>query len=267
MPRVVPSQVVGLIDQLFPRHSPSAGGRGEWVNLLIERCYRLSSILDLADQVPPELIVLDINDYSIFVSSLAAIRTVLKHPKEGLHGILRVELEPLSEFGGLSPVALLRDVLAKCPAEYPTPGTTELSFINDQDLRINLRNDISFMNRALVNNEWKAATVLAGSVLEALLLWKIGNEPYQKRASAVGTLGRPIDPNSPEKWHLSDYIEVAEYLRLIGPQTATQCRLTKDFRNLIHPGRTIRLGQVCNRATALTTIASVEQVVQEILNP
>jgi hypothetical protein len=40
-----------------------------------------------------------------------------------------------------------------------------------------------------------------------------------------------------------------------------QCRLAKDYHNLIHPGRAQRLAQVCNRGTALSAVAAVEHVV------
>jgi hypothetical protein len=65
---------------------------------------------------------------------------------------------------------LIRRALAACPDESPAPETRELAFIEDTELRDGLRLDISAINRALSNSEWKAATVLAGSVVEALLL-------------------------------------------------------------------------------------------------
>jgi hypothetical protein len=64
-----------------------------------------------------------------------------------------------------------------------------------------------------------------------------------------GTL--PQKPSSnPERWNLIELIEVALQLGLINSEAATQARLGKDFRNLIHPGRALRLGQVYDRATA-----------------
>ena len=59
-------------------------------------------------------------------------------------------------------------------------------------------------------------------------------------------------------------IEVAAELNLIGTETAMQCRLAKDYRNLIHPGRAQRLGQACNRGTALSAVAAVEHVVNDL---
>src|SRR4029077_526461 len=52
--------------------------------------------------------------------------------------------------------------------EYPPPTTTELLFIKDKALRDSIRQDIGATTRALTNNEWKAATVLAGAAREAL---------------------------------------------------------------------------------------------------
>ena len=122
------------------------------------------------------------------------------------------------------------------------------------------------MERALQNGEWKAATVLAGSVVEALLLRALQQHPPEDVTTAVGTLvgnGTLRNPGSQlETWTLASYIEVALELRIIDPDTATQARLAKDFRNLIHPGRAQRLGQICDRATALSAVAAGEHVVR-----
>jgi hypothetical protein len=57
---------------------------------------------------------------------------------------------------------------------------------------------------------------------------------------------------------------VAIELKLITKETEQQCRLAKDFRNLVHPGRAKRLGQACNRATALSAVAAVEHVTVDL---
>jgi hypothetical protein len=59
-------------------------------------------------------------------------------------------------------------------------------------------------------------------------------------------------------------VEVAEELALIEPDTAKQTRLAKDFRNLIHPGRSIRKQHACDRGTALATTAAVELVSRDL---
>jgi hypothetical protein len=142
-------------------------------------------------------------------------------------------------------------------------GTTDLNFITDQSLRESIRLDISAANSALVNGEWKAATVLAGSVIEALLLWVLQQKSPADVTTAIGKIGRKCAADM-QKWDLADYIGVAEVLKIIKPETISQCRLAKNFRNLIHPGRAQRTGQPCNRGTALSAVAAIEHVVNDL---
>jgi hypothetical protein len=66
-----------------------------------------------------------------------------------------------------------------------------LSFIQHSDLRESIRNDVGAANRALLNCEWKAATVLAGATIEALLHWalsQIAQPPSQLDELGLGQL-------------------------------------------------------------------------------
>lgn len=243
MPRVVPSQIVALIDKMFPAAAEAKGG---W-NLNPDHQNNLAAIIDMVNQVPAELLTLDADTNSAFISSMAAIReTVLRwrggHPDQ------------LKKAPGYkdNPVTLIRNALVACSDEAPAPGTAELNFIDDEGLRNNLRIDISSVNRALINGEWKAATVIAGSVCEALLLWRL----------TKANTGEPEEVL--QKWVLHQYIEVAARLKIIRPQTEKQATLAKDFRNLIHPGRATRLAQECNRGTALSAVAAVEHIVEDL---
>jgi hypothetical protein len=112
--------------------------------------------------------------------------------------------------------------------------------------------------------------VLAGSVIEALLLWGVQQPAHAAGlpaavASAVrpdGLSRRP--PQNPDEWGLHQFIEVVTQLGLIKEDTRTAALLAKDFRNLIHPGRAARLRQVCDRATALSAVAALEHAVRDL---
>lgn len=147
------------------------------------------------------------------------------------------------------------------------PATAELLFLGNGRFQDSLRLDISEMNRALAGREWKSATVLAGSVIEALLLWALQGRD-DTDAGAVQNRARRLRLRHAEEpltqWNLSEYIEVAADLELIHNDTRDQARLAQNFRNLIHPGRGERLGQECNRGTALSAIAAVEHVVRDL---
>jgi hypothetical protein len=225
MPRVFPSQVVTLIHKLFPFTENQTDTQKGRVKLDHNSANSLSAISNLSDQIPSELITLDSDEYASYTLSLASIR--------------------------------------------PAPSTVALTFISDADFRENLCNDISAANQALSNGEWKAATVLAGATVEALLFWALKQQSSTEISTAISNLISTSilssDPgNDIEKWSLHHLIEVANDLDTIKNTTADQARLAKNFRNLIHPGRATRLGQICDRGTALSAIAAIEHVVRDL---
>lgn len=265
MARVVPSQVVEMIDQMFPQAKDE---NQKAFSLELIHLPQLSAIIALIEQIPPELIKLDGRQYMELEASKAAIKSSMQC-WQGPGGSNRFELDKLKGLSDLSPLTLIRRALACCPDEYPTVSTAELTFITDPGLREVLRIDLGSTNLALSNGEWKAATVLAGSIVEALLLWALQKRTTTDIQNSIVDLkskGVSIkhSASNVEDWMLYELIEVSEELKIITPDTAKQARLAKDFRNLIHPGRNIRLGQTCNRGTALSAVAAVEHVIEDL---
>jgi hypothetical protein len=116
---------------------------------------------------------------------------------------------------------------------------------------------------------WKAATVLAGSLVEALLLWALGRRPKSEIDGAVARLEArgvhlPRAKREISDWSLYEYIEVADELAIVSESTTAQTRLAKGFRNLIHPGLEQRRTVKCGRGEALGAIAAVEQVIRDL---
>jgi hypothetical protein len=260
MARLVPSQVVATIDQLPLNMVPVTNSR----RYSIGEIHALQGVIELVEQIPKELLTMSPSTYSDFVVCLAMIRAQTEHWR------VRGETSYVMDLKGQHPVAVVRGGLLQCPDEVPSPLTASLGFIPDSDLRDSIRSDISATNQALVGGEWKAATVLAGSAIEALLLWGVQQPPAPTAmVTAIATLIQSgalarKPPANPVEWTLHQFIEVAAELRLIKPDTQTAARLAKDFRNLIHPGRVARLGQVCDRATALSAVAALEHVVRDL---
>src|SRR5262249_29147315 len=116
--------------------------------------------------------------------------------------------------------------------------------------------------------DWKSATVIAGSLIEALLLWALLQKPTADVQKAARDLAkaktiRPTDPTL-EKWDGDQYIEVAAELKIIKSKTVDQVRIVKWYRNLIHPGRAKRLAEKCDRGTAHAAIAGLEFVIRDL---
>jgi hypothetical protein len=260
MPRVVPSQVVRYIDFAFDWANTTTGKAGK---LDYTQSGRVSAIVALADAIPEHLLVLQDNEYADYVAQLAILRSRI----------------PMWEHHGASfpqrrgdPVRTIRALLAKCPDQHPGPSVHDLTFVSNPELRSDLRVDIAAIERGLVEGDWKSVTVLAGAVVEALLLDRLSSLPpadvqaVEAQLQKAGTLkgkGAPL-----EKWDLHAFTEVAAACPVPRPSikadTATQVRLAKDFRNLIHPGRSIRLATRCDRGTALAATAALEMVVRDL---
>ena len=257
MSRVVPSQIVVLIDRILSGMPASAGPHAR--NLSTSQAPEISAVIDLISELPDEFLVLSGDEYSHYRVDINTLRDLLSLWKSSQPvGIINRQAEKT-----IQSLNRLQRLLTKCPDETPSPSTAALAFIHDADLRDSSRNDISAANRALHDGLWKAATVLAGGATEALLLWAIAEKKstsdIENARIAVAPLAK--DPNS---WGLDGYIKVARHLALIEDETVTQADLAREFRNLIHPGRAARLAKVCDRGTALSALAAVELVVRDL---
>lgn len=262
MRRIVPSQVVELIKGIGGQEV-----RNGVVLLNNVGAPALSSTIRLVGQIPDELLTMDGESYASFLRALEQIRDVLDTWRANRTAGNHLDQITFGEYQ--SPLSVIRETLSKCPDESPEPSSAELGFISDTDLRLSLRNDLGSIDRALSSGEWKASTILAGSVVEALLLDALLRCPLKEVTDAANDLATSgILEKKPgsnlERWNLHEYTEVAARLSIIKDDATSQTRLAKEFRNLIHPGRTQRLGKRCDRATALSAVAAVQHVIRDL---
>lgn len=266
MPRVVPSQVVQAIDLLFPWAKDQRDAVDDRKSIHVGASNNAAAVLELVENIPNELLVLQPDVYARFLAATSALKNqLITWNSRGNTG----NLERVSGFGELNPIAIIRNAVALCSDETPYIETNELNYIDDMGLRNSIWADIGAVRRALINQEWKAATVLAGSTIEALLLWSLSTKAPAEIQTSIRTLianntfQRDL-PNDNQVWNLYQYIHVCRELDLISEPTKEQALLAKDFRNLIHPGRAIRLEQVCDRGTAYSAVAGVENVIRDL---
>jgi len=148
MPRVVPSQIIEVIDELFPEVKTNS-------RVTIRSGPSLAAILSLTKELPPELLTLTGQHLSDYIVAISLAETIQKIWTGGGNSF------QVNEHRGTSVMALLRQTLANCPDQVPSPDTTKLLFITDPDLRESIRQDISAASQDSMNAEWKGATVLA----------------------------------------------------------------------------------------------------------
>ena len=219
----------------------------------------LAHLLTMIDGVPPHLLTLDASAAAELGESVEAIRMALAAWRTGSHHIV---LSPLVGTNSWSPLTFIRKHFSALPDEGAAAELLDLEFIADETLRRSLATDLHSINAALDRGAWKSATVLAGSLAEAFLLDAL----LKRQTDAIAAGARLSPPASADlsSWTLHQLTEVADALRAIHKETASLCRVAKNFRNLIHPGRSIRLGQVCDRGTALAGVATVEHVIRDL---
>lgn len=263
MPRVVPSQVVELIDKLFPTAQENN-------RFTVSRGYqdRVAAIIELIEQIPPEFITLSQNDYNRFVLYIAAFKSAMT-----THWPYREwAVNAFIEYGDSNPIQPIREALSKCPDEGISEKTKGLDYIKDTDFRQDLRIDISTAHQALQNGEWKASTVIGAAAIEALLLFtlqEIRNQEQNKFDTSIQPLidNKKLSKATAKKLNkgiLYEYISIAEQLNIIKKETAGHAMFAKDFRNLIHPGRSKRKMQTCTRGTAMSALAALELVNEDL---
>jgi hypothetical protein len=129
----------------------------------------------------------------------------------------------------------------------------EFDFITDDRFRDSLIADYAEFRASLSADAWKAALVLLGSIAEALLVDHLGSTDYQKR---VGT--------DPLKLHLGELIAACQKEKVISDKTAALSTVIQKYRNLIHPGRAIRLGETASKSAAIVAGELLQMIVDEI---
>lgn len=262
MPKVVPSVVVSIIDEFFPQAAKQEDREEKRFSIGRKERNEVTAVVDLVERIPGELFVLDSSDYAVFSAALSAVKSVIKTWETGPD----YSISHLGPRSNLNPISIIRQLLAKCPDRSLMHSSSSLKFIRQKDFRNSILMDISGANQALSNGEWKAATVLGGSAIEALLLWSLQKVPKPKIKATASSLTGVFSTPTPtlEKWNLHQMAGVAKELKIIQEETHKQAELAKNFRNLIHPGRAARTGQRCDRSTALTAVAALEAVIRDL---
>lgn len=235
MTEVLPSQVVSAIETMF---GPMQG------DLHHERIrphhqVEVRALLDLLAEVPRNLITLPFVEHLEFTRCRAVLSEAAARWNFG-------DIRPARDVGGRDPVERIRRLMSICSDELP-PKEPILTFIAEDDVRIAIEDQIQAAWTDFSAREWIGATVLAGAALEAILYWAV-----------KGQIERADTSN------LIQLIEAARRRSLISEETKQQAKLAKDARNLIHPGRADRSGNRCTRATALTALAAVYRVSDDL---
>jgi len=157
----------------------------------------------------------------------------------------------------VSPCYVIQQLLIECRDVPDAARWPELDFLkaNEPALHDVLVDDLSEAVDALANGQYKAATVVAFSVAEALINWL-----YQRVAQIPYT-----DDMRKQLLSLKDdlFVSQSTQKRDVGEEKLYETLLGAfDSRNLIHPDKAARTQTVCSRASAHVVLGAALALAQ-----
>jgi hypothetical protein len=121
--------------------------------------------------------------------------------------------------------------------------------IRGDDFRACLEADYNELRTTVGAEAWKAAHVLAGSIVEAMLIDHLIESGCTKPDPLGMTLGQAIDACAKGK--------------IISLKAAALANAIREYRNLVHPGRQVRLDEKVDKNGAHIAMALVEMIADE----
>lgn len=141
----------------------------------------------------------------------------------------------------------------------------DFSFIANPDLRPIIERDYEEILRCLGAKAYKAATVMCGSVMEALLLDALlADEPKAKQsAEALTDKGGKV-PKDLGKWSLRLMIAVAQDLQILPAAILGMSDPIREYRNLIHPAVEMRKKIAPEREEARAAQTALDVIIKNL---
>ena len=126
-------------------------------------------------------------------------------------------------------------------------------FITHDDLRKSLESDYQELYAAMETQSYKSVHVLAGSIIEAVLVEHLLFADYKSRTG-----------KDPLNMMLDKLIESCKNENIISQRIMDLSTVIRSYRNLIHPARLIRLNERVDANGAKVAQALVEMILEEV---
>lgn len=127
-------------------------------------------------------------------------------------------------------------------------------YITSKELRESIEADHAEMRNCVEAKAWKSVQVLAGSIVETLLIDYLSATQNPARIN-----------KDPLKLDLSEAITICRDEKVLSARTADLCSVVKSYRNLIHPGRMVRLEeQSPNMGSATIALALIDMITDDL---
>lgn len=145
---------------------------------------------------------------------------------------------------------------------YDDSLISKFSSIQDTGIRDILLRDLKECVIAIATGQAKNATIMAGSIIEALLYAKLTEKSITSYAVPIrsGTANKALRDMA-----LADLLFVAEQERLITSNSIHLSHYVRDYRNFIHPAKEIRSTDNISQENVLIMWSILKRLINELL--
>jgi hypothetical protein len=141
---------------------------------------------------------------------------------------------------------------------FVTPQAIDFRFVADNRLKKIIERDHAELQRIRAHEALKSRIVLAGGLIEALLLDALLAQGQNALASNKAPRKKTGQPRPLAEWNLSQMLDVARELNLISHDAEKHSSTIREYRNLVHPGLEMR--------TELGVREQIANIAEEVLS-
>jgi hypothetical protein len=168
---------------------------------------------------------------------------------QGLRSVLAIALSRLK-------------VAIEATDNTPVTSRKDFPFVKDPAIRSIVERDFLEIQRAYVSGCWKSVIILAGGVIEAILLDQLQQHVSPAMKSQKAPKGKEISD-----WGFVHLILVSVDLKLVQPGLDKLSHSIREYRDLVHPAVEVRSSLQVNREEATIAIEILIMLHRELSNP
>lgn len=141
---------------------------------------------------------------------------------------------------------------------------TDLAFVTDPRLAAVLQEYYRQAQVAWDAGGYLGTIVACGAVVEGLLTWALSRRSEDAMRSSKACRDRQGEIRPLPEWSLSNLIDVAFELQLIGRTAKQASWALKDFRNFIHPYNVLGQSARPDQALAMSAMAALAEICRSL---
>jgi hypothetical protein len=167
----------------------------------------------------------------------------------------------------MSEIRRALDSLLRQRPDLPPVDVRDFNFIRDPELRRVLVADYVEAQRAFASEAFKAAAILAGGVIEGMLLDYLQAPSVTERPNYGGATDNFPRTDGAINWNrvsLTNLIGAASQLGALGAGVRALVEGARDFRDTVHPTAEVRLGARAGREEAELLLALVRLIYRDL---